>query len=204
MKIDIGFGLFVFTLIVTGVLMMTNFAKADEEKSNNAEAILAAGCFWCIESDLEKLDGVIEVVSGYTGGHVKNPEYKQVSSGKTGHREAVRVTYDPDTISYEKILDVFWRSHDPFDGGGQFCDRGFQYSAAIYYKNEEQKRLAEKTKAEAEKALGQKIVTAIEPASEFYDAETYHQNYYKKNPIRYKYYRFSCGRDKRTEEVWGE
>ncbi len=185
---------------------MTPSVDADThvKPKNTAEAIFAGGCFWCIESDLEKLEGVSAVVSGYTGGTVANPTYKQVVTGTTGHREAVRVVYDPSVVSYKQLLDAFWVGIDPFDEKGQFCDKGFQYTAAIYTKTDAEREAAKASKKAMSKKLGKPVVTAIEDAAPFYDAEEYHQDYYKKNPIRYRYYRFGCGRDKRTEEVWGK
>lgn len=181
---------------------------ADHHEMDNpgktATAVFAGGCFWCTESDFEKVDGVIEAVSGYTGGHAANPTYKQVSAGGTGHIEAVRVLYDPDTISYEGLLEVFWRHVDPTDAGGQFVDRGSQYVSAIFFATEEQRKLAERSK-ERLAASGQfdkPIVTGIMPLGEFYEAEAYHQNYYKTNPIRYKWYRSGSGRDRFLENAW--
>lgn len=172
--------------------------------NNQATAILAAGCFWCIESDLEKLPGITAVESGYTGGTVENPSYEQVSHGGTGHYEAVRVFYDPAKIEYKDILHHFWRNVDPFDASGQFCDKGDQYRAAIFYQNEEEKEQAEWSKQVNEQRLGREIVTQILPAATFYPAEDYHQDYYKKNPTRYKFYRWRCGRDARLDDVWGD
>jgi methionine-S-sulfoxide reductase len=169
-------------------------------------AILAGGCFWCIESDYEKLDGVVDVVSGYTGGELLNPSYEQVSSGTSGHIESVEVTYDPRKIDYAGILDYFWRHIDPTRDDGQFCDKGPQYRPAIFYRDAAQKTLAEKSKAEIEKTkpFAEPIKVELIPASTFYPAEEYHQDYYKKNPLRYRFYRYSCGRDKRVEQLWGQ
>ncbi len=169
------------------------------------KATLAGGCFWCMEHPFEKLEGVLDVVSGYTGGDEKNPTYEEVSSGQTGHVEAVQVIFDPLKTTYSEILDVFWRKIDPTDPGGQFVDRGPQYITAIFYHNEEQKALAEKSKAELGKSGRYKkpIVTEIISASKFYKAEDYHQDYYKRNPMRYKYYRHSSGRDQYLKKVWG-
>jgi peptide methionine sulfoxide reductase msrA/msrB len=169
-------------------------------------AVFAGGCFWCTESDFEKLDGVIAVVSGYTGGQVADPSYKQVSAGGTGHIEAVKVTYDPDRISYEALLNYFWRHVDPTDSGGQFVDRGSQYRSVIFYANEAERKAAEASK-KALAAAGQfdrPIVTDILPLGRFYEAEDYHQDYYKKNPLRYKWYRSGSGRDRFLEESWAE
>ena len=167
-------------------------------------ATLAGGCFWCVESDFEKVNGVIKVISGYTGGHKANPTYEQVSSGTTGHLESVQVIYDPRIITYKEILDVFWRHIDPTDAGGQFVDRGNQYRSAIFYHNEDQKRIAEESKKELEESgvFDKPIVTEILKFTKFYPAEDYHQDYYKKNPIRYKYYRWHSGRDQFLEKVW--
>ncbi|MGW8272221.1 MAG: peptide-methionine (S)-S-oxide reductase MsrA [Thermodesulfovibrionales bacterium] len=184
-----------------GVAMNANAGDKGVEK-----ATFAGGCFWCMESPFEKIDGVKEVVSGYTGGHKENPTYEEVSAGSTGHVEAVEVTYEPSRVTYPQLLDVFWRQIDPTDPGGQFVDRGSQYRAAIFYHSEEQRILAEKSR----EAIGKSgrfqapIVTEILPASRFYKAEEYHQDYYRKNPIRYKFYRFNSGRDQYLKKVWGE
>jgi len=169
-------------------------------------AIFSGGCFWCSESDFEKHEGVIEVVSGFTGGEEINPTYKAVASGSTGHREAIRVTYDPKQVSYGELLDIFWKHIDPTDDGGSFVDRGFQYTSAIYYQNIEQQQQAEQSKQilEESRKFDKPIVTAILPATPFYSAEEYHQDYYKKNPVRYKYYRSRSGRDQFIEENWKE
>jgi peptide-methionine (S)-S-oxide reductase len=170
-----------------------------------ATAIFAGGCFWCMEPPFDKLDGVLSTTSGYTGGQAANPSYEAVSSGRTGHAEAIRIEYDPHKVSYERLLEVFWRNIDPTDGGGQFCDRGNQYRAAIFYRDEQQHAAAERSRAalEANKPFPQPVVTEIVPATTFYAAEEYHQDYYMKNPLRYKFYRHGCGRDKRLEAVWG-
>lgn len=185
-----------------------NIGQSDNRTpaSSSAEvAIFAGGCFWCTEADFDKVPGVISTTSGYIGGTVANPTYKQVSSGKTGHLEAVQVHFDPAKISYAKLLAVFWPTIDPLTSNGQFCDHGPQYRSAIFYNNPEQKREAEASKAklEASHRFSQPVVTEILPATEFYPAEEYHQDYYLKNPIRYKYYRSNCGRDARLAEVWG-
>jgi len=167
-------------------------------------ATFAGGCFWCIESDFEKVDGVVDVISGYTGGHKENPTYESVSSGDTGHVEAVQVHYDPSKVTYKAILDIFWRHIDPTDPGGQFADRGSQYRTAIFYHNEKQKMLAEQSKKELNKTgkFEKPVVTEILKFSKFHKAEEYHQDYYKKNPIKYKYYRFNSDRDKFLRNVW--
>jgi len=169
------------------------------------KATFAGGCFWCMEAPFDKLEGVVSVTSGYTGGSVRNPTYEQVSAGNTGHAEAVQITYDSTRISYNKLLSVFWLNIDPTIKDRQFCDIGHQYRAAIFYHNEAQQRAALLSKAalEKNKTFKEPVVTEIVLASEFYPAEEYHQHYYKKNPLRYKYYRSSCGRDKRLKELWG-
>ncbi len=170
------------------------------------KAIFAGGCFWCMETPFEKIDGVTDVISGYSGGREKNPTYGDVSSGSTGHRESVEVTYDPAKVSYETLLHVFWRQIDPTDRGGQFVDRGTQYSSAIFYLDERQKALAEKSKEELAKSgrFSKPVVTDILPAGSFYRAEEYHQDYHRKNPIRYKFYRYGSGRDQFLKKVWGD
>lgn len=162
-------------------------------------AIFAGGCFWCVESDFDKVPGVLSTTSGYTGGDLPNPTYQN----HEGHKEAVKIEYDDTKVDYATLLDVFWHSVDPTDGGGQFCDRGAAYQTAIFAGNEAEKQLAESTKAAAEATLKQPIVTPIVAAGQFWQAEDYHQNYYKENPVRYKYYRYACGRDQRLEELWG-
>ena len=176
-------------------------SKAD----TNQKIVLAGGCFWCMESAFDGLPGVLKVTSGYSGGQKKNPTYKEVSSGSTGHIEVIEVKYDKEKISLKKILENFWKNIDPLDNEGQFCDRGSQYRPAIFYNSNEEKEAAEKSKIDAEKKLKVKgkINTEILSASEFFPAEDYHQEYHKKNPLKYKYYRFSCGRDKRLKAVWG-
>ena len=168
-------------------------------------AIFAGGCFWCIESDFDGVPGVVRTVSGYTGGTLKSPTYEQVSAGGTGHYEAVRIYFDPKKVSYGTMLDVFWHSVDPTDAGGQFCDRGHSYETAIFAVTPEQRRLAEDSKATLVKsgALKQPVVTPILTAGDFYPAEDYHQDYYRKNPLRYRFYRYGCGRDARLDELWG-
>ena len=165
-------------------------------------ATFAGGCFWCMEHPFDSLPGVISVTSGYSGGNVKTPSYEQVSSGGTGHRESVQVVFDPTRVSYAKLVDVFWHNVDPKDNDGQFCDKGPQYRSAIFYHDAAQKRVAEESKAVVEKRLGT-VYTDILPASEFWRAEEYHQHYYKKNPVRYHFYRFNCGRDHRLAALWG-
>lgn len=168
-------------------------------------AVFAGGCFWCVESDFDKVPGVISTTSGYTGGSVANPSYEDVSSGATGHAESVRIVFDPKVVSYERLLYVYWRTVDPVTRNGQFCDYGTQYRTAIFYLNDEQKRQALASKAAIEKSgqLKRPIVTEITAAGPFYPAEDYHQNYYKTNPLRYNLYRYNCGRDARLKELWG-
>ena len=171
-----------------------------------AKAIFAGGCFWCMEAPFDKLDGVISTTSGYTGGTKKDPSYKEVSSGYTGHAEAVQVVYDPSKVSYEKLLDVFWHNIDPTVKDAQFCDHGNQYRTAIFYGDDAQKAAAEASKVALDKSKPFKnpIVTEITAATQFYAAEDYHQDYYLKNPVRYKFYRTGCGRDARLTELWGD
>lgn len=180
-------------------------AQETTAPKDRAVAVFAGGCFWCMEPPYDKFDAVIATVSGYTGGRVESPTYEQVSAGGTGHAEAVQVIYDPKTISYKKLLDVFWHNIDPLDAGGQFCDRGSSYRSAIFYANKKQRRLAQASKQALQKSarFRRAIVTEIVPLGEFYKAEDYHQNYYQKNALRYKYYRWLCGRDARLEELWG-
>jgi peptide-methionine (S)-S-oxide reductase len=169
-----------------------------------ATATFAGGCFWCMQPPYDHLEGVISTTAGYTGGHTKNPTYEEVSAGGTGHAESVRVVYDPGRVSYGKLLDVFWHNVDPLTANRQFCDAGNQYRTAIFYHDESQRRLAEESKRALEKARGWRIVTEIVPAGAFYPAEEYHQEFYKKNQVRYKTYRFLCGRDQRLKELWGK
>jgi len=188
-------------VMLCGILVSALPVTAATEK-----ATFAGGCFWCMEAPFDSLDGVISVTSGYTGGTVKNPTYEQVSSGTTGHAEAVQVVYDPRKIRYETLLDVFWRNIDPTVKDRQFCDHGNQYRSGIFYHSEEQRRAAVRSREllEKNKRFREAVVTEITPAGPFYRAEEYHQRYYKKNPIRYTYYRTSCGRDRRLKELWGD
>jgi peptide methionine sulfoxide reductase msrA/msrB len=177
----------------------------DEKDSGLPRATFAGGCFWCVEADFEKVNGVVEVISGYTGGHTENPSYEEVSSGTTGHLEAVQVIYDPSKVSYPELLDYFWRHIDPTDPGGQFVDRGQQYRSVIFYNNEAQRVAAEESKRKLEESgrFGKPIVTEILPLSKFYSAEEYHQQYSKKNPLRYRFYRYNSGRDQFIAKIWG-
>lgn len=190
-----------FILLTLLTMQTAAYSEAKSEK-----ATFAGGCFWCMEPPFEKLEGVSAVVSGYTGGKEKNPTYEEVSAGATGHREAVEITYEPSKVSYTDLLDVFWRQIDPTDPNGQFVDRGFQYGSAIFYRNDEQKALAEKSKEKLNKSgrYEKPVVTQITPASEFYKAEEYHQDFYKKSQFRYKTYRYLSGRDQYLEKIWGK
>lgn len=177
----------------------------DKATENTARATFAGGCFWCVESDFEKVDGVLEVISGYAGGTLENPTYEEVSTGGTGHLEVIQVVYDPARVTYTQLLEVLWRHIDPTDPGGSFVDRGSQYRSAIFYQDEEQKRLAEESKAALDRSgqFKKPVVTEILPLNKFYPAEEYHQDYYKNNPIRYKLYRYRSGRDQFLEKTWG-
>ena len=205
-------------VILIGLILL-GFQKSNDEQFKQSEksvlmktesknlktATFAGGCFWCMESDFEKVSGVVEAVSGYTGGQKQNPTYEEVSAGGTGHAEAVQVTYDPAKITYKELLDVFWRHVDPTDAGGQFVDRGSQYRTAIFYHDEEQKRIAEDSREQMEKSgrFSAPIVTEIVPLTEFYPAEDYHQDYYRHNPLRYRFYRLGSGRDQFLKSTWG-
>lgn len=199
------FALFVAVIISASALNpgSTTNAKADATK---AIAIFAGGCFWCVESDFDKVDGVLETISGYTGGKTKNPTYKDVSYNNTGHYEAVKIIYDPSKVTYKQLVHIFWRTVDPTDNGGQFCDRGSSYRTAIFARNETQKRIAVASKQheQTKGKLKGRIVTPVLNAAKFYNAENYHQNYYKRNKLRYSYYRSGCGRDKRIKSLWGD
>ncbi len=206
----------IIAIVAAGAVLLgiQSVRGTNQTKENNMKdipaatrsAVFAGGCFWCTESDFEKVDGVIEAISGYTGGPEENPTYQQVSSGRTGHVEAIQVVYDPGKITYTELLDVFWRHINPTDGGGQFVDRGPQYRSAIFYASDDERRAAEasKQKLAATKRFAQPIVTEILPLGPFYPAEDYHQDYYKNNPIRYKWYRSGSGRDRFLEEAWAK
>jgi peptide methionine sulfoxide reductase msrA/msrB len=208
--------LLIYAILIIGVLALGESDSTNEVKSNMARertfdkgsrlATFAGGCFWCVEADFEKVQGVTKVVSGYAGGEEENPSYKEVSSGTTGHVEAVQVQYDPSQVKYEQLLDIFWKHIDPTDAGGQFVDRGPQYRTAIFYHDEEQKRLAEESKRKLEQTdkFAQPITTEIKRFTSFYEAEEYHQKYSTKHPLRYKMYRQGSGRDQFAEEVWGK
>jgi peptide-methionine (S)-S-oxide reductase len=192
--------------VLAGLAVWAFAALLPAAPPDRATAVFSGGCFWCEEAAFEGLPGVISVTSGYTGGHTKNPTYEEVSSGGTGHAESVEVLYDPSKTSYEKLLDVFWHNIDPFQRDGQFCDHGTQYRSAIFYKDEAQRKAAEesKRKLEEDSRFKGKIATEIVPAGPFYRAEEYHQQYSRKNPLRYRVYRLGCGRDARLKQVWGE
>jgi peptide-methionine (S)-S-oxide reductase len=182
----------------------TPAAKPNAKDTEWAMAIFAGGCFWCVETAFEGKPGVHDVVSGYAGGKVDAPTYDEVSAGGTGHAEAVQVAYDPKIMTYAQLLEIFWHNIDPTQANGQFCDRGSQYRSVIFYANEDERKLAETTKAEVAKKLGKKIVTEIAAAPRFYPAEDYHQDFWKKDPQRYYSYRAGCGRDARLKQLWGK
>jgi len=190
----------IFLIVGGGVV----HAAQSPGSTPTAKATFAGGCFWCMEPPYDELEGVTSTISGYIGGTKKDPTYEQVSAGTTGHTEAVQITYDPQKVSYEKLLEIFWRNIDPLTANAQFCDSGSQYRSGIFYHDEAQKKLAEASKKRVQTRFKQPVVTEITAASEFYPAEDYHQDYYKKNPIRYKIYRYGCGRDQRLKELWGD
>ena len=197
-------------VLLVGVIAVTSATEQTSEtpqlSDGLAKATFAGGCFWCMEPPFDNLDGVISTTSGYTGGERRNPTYQEVAGGRTRHAEAVEIVYDPSQISYGQLLDVFWMNVDPLTRNRQFCDGGAQYRTAIFFHDDEQKRLARDTKQRIDDSgrFGQPVVTEIVEAGEFWAAEEYHQDYYMKNPIRYKFYRYGCGRDKRLDELWGE
>lgn len=199
-----------FVSVVVGLSLLCSLAlwsgNIDARASDPAKAYFAGGCFWCMEEAFEQVEGVISVASGYMGGTVANPRYEQVSGGSTGHAESVEVSYDPAKVSYQKLLDVFWRNVDPITPNAQFCDHGSQYRSAVFYGTDEEQRLSEESKAaiERSKRFSAPIATQLVKASVFYQAEDYHQDYYKKNPLRYKYYKYGCGRAQRLESLWGK
>ena len=196
-----------FPILAAALLALgAHAATSIEPPPGQAVATFAGGCFWCVESDFDAVPGVTATISGYTGGRKANPTYEEVSSGGTGHAESVRVIYDPKKVTYEKLLDVFWHSVDPTVKDRQFCDTGSQYRTAIFYNDEAQKQAAEASRAAIEKSkpFKEPIVTQIEKAGPFYAAEDYHQDYYVKNPVRYKFYRSGCGRDARLKQLWGD
>ncbi|OGW47778.1 MAG: peptide-methionine (S)-S-oxide reductase [Nitrospirae bacterium RBG_19FT_COMBO_58_9] len=190
-------------LIGAWTLQPTSQAAAE---ATLGKAYFAGGCFWCMEEAFEKVEGVLSATSGYMGGTVVNPSYDDVSAGRTGHAESVEVVYDQARVSYQKLLDAFWRNVDPITANAQFCDHGTQYRSAIFYQTEDEKRLADTSKQaiEQSKRFKEAIVTQIVMAPQFYSAEEYHQDFYKKNPVRYKFYKYNCGRAQRLEELWGK
>ena len=186
-------------------LLAIAIGSASAQAPKTATAIFAGGCFWCVEADFDKVAGVLSTTSGYIGGAGKNPTYSQISTGGTGHAEAVKIVYDPAKVTYAKLLDVFWHNVDPLAKDKQFCDNGDQYRIAIFYTDDEQKKLADETKAQvAAKFAPRTVYTQIVQAGPFYNAEDYHQDYYKKSEARYKFYRWNCGRDQRLEQLWGK
>jgi peptide-methionine (S)-S-oxide reductase len=194
-------------LVVTALAIPFGSLQAQSKPAPGLEvATFAGGCFWCMEAPFDVLPGVVSTTSGYTGGHKVNPTYEEVTTGTTGHTEVVQVVYDPRKVSYRQLLEVFWRNIDPTTPNAQFCDHGSQYRSGIFYHTEEQLRLAKASRDHIErtKSFREPIVTEITPAKAFYRAEEYHQDYYKKNPLRYKYYRANCGRDNRLEQLWGK
>jgi len=194
--------------LLTAVALLAGIvtiASAQSQENQDTESvILAGGCFWCMEPPYDKTEGILSTTSGYSGGEKKYPTYNQVASGQTEHIEVVKIEYDPSKIGFEELLEIFWVNIDPLDGSGQFCDKGPQYRPAIFYGNEEEKKIAQASKQRIAERFDQEIKTEILPESEFWEAEAYHQNYYKKNPVRYKFYRWGCGRDARLAELWGE
>lgn len=196
----------VWTGIAAACLFTLGPINAQTDEPKYSEAIFAGGCFWCIEASMEKVEGVKEAISGYTGGTIKNPTYKQVSRGKTNHTEAVKVIYNPEKVSYDELLDAFWKQFDPTDADGSFVDRGRQYRPGIFYATEEERQLAEASRdaLDATGRFDKPIATEIAKVSVFYKAEKYHQNYYKINPVRYNYYRFGSGRDQWLKKTWGD
>ncbi|MCG8529195.1 MAG: peptide-methionine (S)-S-oxide reductase MsrA [Desulfovibrionales bacterium] len=191
----------ILALLLVGV--MISFTAAGNAEAKKATAIFAGGCFWCMQPAFDNVKGVTDTVVGYTGGTTKNPTYETVGTGSTGHYEAIQVHYDTNLVTYEQLLTVFWHNIDPFDAKGQFCDKGPTYRSAIFYMNPMEKELAEKSKQEVYTRFKRPVATMILPAKAFWPAEKYHQDYYMKNPIRYKFYRYRCGRDARLKEVWG-
>ncbi|MBL4853464.1 MAG: peptide-methionine (S)-S-oxide reductase MsrA [Robiginitomaculum sp.] len=198
----ITFSILAIVFTASGI---ANAQTSDKMAPKQAEAVFAGGCFWCVEADFEKFPGVIEAVSGYAGGHTQDPTYKQVTRNNTGHYEVAKIIYDPAKVSYSELVEYFWTTVDPTDAGGQFCDRGQSYATAIFATpGQIEVARASKTALESSGRLKDKVVTPILPAARFYKAENYHQDYYKKNPIRYNYYRTGCRRDKRLKKLWGK
>lgn len=196
----------ILSLAATALCAPAAFAQPASAPDGHAVATFAGGCFWCMEPPFDKLDGVLSTTSGYTDGHTENPTYRQVTSGRTGHTEAVQVVYDPAKVSFEQLVEVFWKNIDPTDIDGQFCDRGSQYRPTLFHHDAAQREIAERSLADLQrnKPFSQPVNTPIVAASTFYAAEEYHQDYYLKNPVRYRYYRNGCGRDRRLEQLWGK
>jgi peptide-methionine (S)-S-oxide reductase len=193
-------------VLTMSLMVLAALATGSPGQAEQAKAVFAGGCFWCMEEAFEKVEGVVSVTSGYMGGQKTNPTYEEVSAGGTGHAESVEVVYDPAKVSYQKLLDHFWKNVDPVTPNAQFCDHGTQYRAAIFYGNDEEKRQAEASRQSIEQAkrFKEPIVTQIVMAAKFYAAEEYHQDFYKKNPAKYKFYKFTCGRAQRLEQLWGK
>lgn len=189
-------------ILFAATVLMTALGVSAEAQER-AMATFAGGCFWCMEEAYDEVEGVLETISGFAGGDVPNPTYRQVVRGNTGHYEVVQITYDPSVVSYEEILEEFWVNVDPFDAGGQFCDRGPHYRTAIFYHNDEQRRLAQESRREVAAEFDREIVTEIIELDAFYEAEAYHQDYYQENPVRYNFYKTACGREARLQEIWG-
>ncbi|WP_411291466.1 peptide-methionine (S)-S-oxide reductase MsrA [Sphingorhabdus sp.] len=197
-----------WVILMVTAAAATSFSAATSQvrsqvPTERAQAVFAGGCFWCTEADFDKIPGVLSTTSGYTGGKLRNPTYEAVSAGGTGHIEAVRVTYDPAKISYATLAARFIRTIDPLDTGGSFCDRGYRYRSAFFVSTAAQRQVAENIKVKTQGSLKKPVVTLVLPATTFYPAEAYHQDYYKKNPIRYRFYRLNCGRDARLKQIWG-
>jgi peptide-methionine (S)-S-oxide reductase len=205
MKIQAALSFLTVVILLIGAWNVQSATQAAAD-AILGKAYFAGGCFWCMEEAFEKVEGVLSVSSGYMGGTVANPNYEDVSAGRTGHAESVEVVYDPTRVSYQKLLDAFWRNVDPITPNAQFCDHGSQYRSAVFFQTDEEKRVAEATKQAIEQSRRFKdpIVTQIVMASQFYPAEDYHQDFYKKNPVRYKFYKYNCGRAQRLEELWGK
>ncbi len=193
-------------LKLTIIFLMFLLTPFSSQAQGQQTAVFAGGCFWCMEAPFDRIEGVIATTSGYSGGSLKDPGYKDVSSGTSGHYEVLQVTFDPGKLTYQELLDVFWHNIDPLDGAGQFCDKGSQYRSAIFYANDEQRVAAEKSLAEIQThfSSSEKVQTPILKLDSFYPAEDYHQDFYMKDPVRYKSYRLGCGRDKRLEQLWGK
>ena len=205
MRRQAALSVFTVAIFLVGMWNLQSNSQAAAD-ATVGKAYFAGGCFWCMEEAFEKVEGVLSATSGYMGGTVANPSYGEVSAGRTGHAESVEVVYDPTKVSYQKLLDAFWRNVDPITPNAQFCDHGSQYRSAIFFQTDEEKRASDTSKQaiEQSKRFTEPIVTQIVMASQFYHAEEYHQDFYKKNPVRYKFYKYSCGRAKRLEELWGK